>query len=251
MLADWKNRIILSCISMLVLSMLLYSCVAYKGGELIYQAARSLSQIEAAKNWERVPTVITTSIKDIAGKTASSGGYIDDEGTSIVLSRGVCWGSSPTPTIFGNKTTDGAGAGSFSSNLTGLSGSTDYFVRAYATNSEGTGYGEAKFFATLGQSPSTISKTATNIRPSVATLNGSVNANYLSTVVYFEYGTTSKYGNTAAATQSPVEGNTETNVSVNISDLIMGTIYHYRIKATNSLGTTISKDMTFKTEVAD
>jgi hypothetical protein len=249
MSADWKNRIRITSLSILLLSILLYSC--FPGRNLVYDSIRVLSNIEASKNWERVPTVITTSIKDIAGKTASSGGYIDDEGTSKVLSRGVCWGSSPTPTIFGNKTTDGAGAGSFSSNLAGLSGSTDYFVRAYATNSEGTGYGEAKFFTTFGQSPTTVSKTATNISTSIATLNGSVNANYLSTVLYFEYGTTTKYGNTAAATQSPVEGNTVTNVSVNISGLIMGTIYHYRIKATNSLGTTISKDMTFKTKVAD
>jgi phosphodiesterase/alkaline phosphatase D-like protein len=69
--------------------------------------------------------------------------------------------------------------------------------------------------------------------------------------VSFEYGTTTKYGNTVTATQSPIAGNTVTNVSANISGLIMGTVYHYRIKATNSLGTTSSKDMTFKTKVAD
>jgi hypothetical protein len=251
MSADWKNRILLTSLSILVLSILLSSCIHYREAEPVYGSIRVLSQIEANKNWERVPTVITTSIKEVAGKTASGGGYIDNEGTSTVLSRGVCWGSGPTPTTLGNKTTDGAGAGSFSSNLTGLSGSTDYFVRAYATNSEGTGYGEATFFTTLGQSPTPKVKAATNINSSIATLNGSVNANYLSTVVSFEYGTTTRYGNTEAATQSPIAGNTVTDVSANISGLILGTLYHYRIKATNSLGTTISKDMTFKTKVAD
>jgi hypothetical protein len=141
MSTDWKNRIRLTSLSILILSILLNSC---SPGMKLYPVMRSieiLSNIEASKNKEIVPTVITTEIRNIAGTTASSGGYIDNEGTSTVLSRGVCWGSSPTPTTFGKKTTDGAGAGSFSSNLTGLSGSTEYFVRAYATNSEGTGYG--------------------------------------------------------------------------------------------------------------
>jgi hypothetical protein len=245
MSSDWKNGIRLTSLIIPLLSILLYSCYP------VVKSLVLLSEIEAGKNKELVPDVITTEIRNITGTTALSGGYITDEGTSTVLSRGVCWGSNPTPTTSGNKTKDSAGAGSFSSNLTGLSGATEYYVRAYATNSVGTGYGEAKFFTTLGQSPTSKVKAATNINTSIATLNGSVNPNYLSTVVSFEYGITTGYGNSATANESPIEGKTVTNVSANISGLTMGTIYHYRIRATNSLGTTISKDMTFITRVAD
>jgi hypothetical protein len=164
-----------------------------------------------------------------------------------VISRGVCWSTGTTPTIADNKTTDGAGAGSFSSNMTDLNGATIYYVRAYATNSAGTGYGMPISFTTLGQSPTPTIASATNINIMSATLNGSVNANYLSTVVTFEYGLTTSYGSTITATQSPLTGNTSTNISADITGLTAGTIYHYRIKAVNSLGTTYSNDITFTT----
>jgi hypothetical protein len=242
-----KNRILVICLSFFALSVSFYSCFTASEAYFVRETVKVMSELEANRKQEIVPTVITTEIKNNAGTTASGGGYITDEGTSPILSRGVCWGPGPAPTTTGNKTTDGAGVGSFFSTLTGLNGATDYFVRAYATNNEGTGYGEAKFFTTAGQLPTAKALAATDINTTIATLNGSVNANYISTVVFFEYGTTKRYGNTASAAQSPIAGNTATNVSANISELTMGTVYHYRIKATNSLGTTYSRDMTFKT----
>ena len=194
---------------------------------------------------EKVPVITTTSVTGITGTTATSGGNITDEGSSTVITRGVCWSTGLKPTIADTKTTDGAGAGSFSSNLTGLNAATVYYVRAFATNTIGTGYGMAMSFTTLGQSPTVTTLAATNINSTVATLNGSVNANFLSTDLTFEYGTTINYGNTIIATQSPVTGNTNTNVSANITGLIEGTTYHYRIVAVNSLGTTYGSDMTF------
>jgi len=120
-------------------------------------------------------------------------------------------------------------------------------VRAYASNRVGTGYGPTQSFKTLGQSPVTTIGSAADINVSTATLTGYVNANYLSTEVLFEYGTSLSYGNTITALQSPVSGNTNTNVSATLTDLIGGTNYHFRIKAINSLGTTYSNDNTFIT----
>lgn len=196
---------------------------------------------------EEVPVVVTNEIINITGTTATSGGNITDEGTGTVISRGICWSSGINPTIADSKTSDGAGAGSFSSNLNGLNGASTYFVRAYATNSAGTGYGMVMSFTTLGNSPAPANSAATNITTNSATINGSVNPNYLSTIVTFEYGTSTSYGNIIAAGQSPVTGSTLTNVSAGITNLNPGTTYHYRIKASNSLGTNYSDDIVFST----
>jgi hypothetical protein len=88
----------------------------------------------------------------------------------------------------------------------------------------------------LEQSPSCLTQEAANVSETGATLNGTVNANNLSTTVTFEYRTTSSYGSTATVSQSPVTGNTNTNVSADISGLTSGTTYHFRVKAENSCG---------------
>jgi phosphodiesterase/alkaline phosphatase D-like protein len=194
-----------------------------------------------------IPILTTTTSSNITPTSATSGGNITDDGGATVTSRGVCWSTGITPTISDGKTSDGEGAGSFSSNITGLDGGTIYYVRAYATNSVGTGYGMVMSFTTLGQSPVPTVATPTNLNPTSATLNGFVNANYLSTVVTFEYGTSTSYGSTITATQSPVTGDMNTSVSADITGLTAGTIYHYRTKAVNSLGTTYSDDITFTT----
>jgi len=195
---------------------------------------------------QEVPTVTTSAITNITGTAASSGGTVIDEGTEMVLERGVCW-STGEPSILDSKTTDGMGTGSFASNLSNLNPATMYWVRAYATNSVGTGYGMAISFTTLGQAPTATTEQVTNVTTTSATLNGVINANYLSTIVTFEYGLTMSYGQTVTAIQSPVTGNTPTNVSANLSGLPVGTMYHYRVKAVNSLGTTYGNNLPFGT----
>ncbi|MGA1976606.1 MAG: FISUMP domain-containing protein [Bacteroidales bacterium] len=195
------------------------------------------------------PTVTTTSASNITLATASSGGNVTDEGSSAVTSRGVCWSALGNPKIANDSITkDGAGAGSFTSVITGLKASTNYTIRAYATNSEGTGYGKAVTFETLGEAPIDTFLFVTNFDSLSVTLNGTVNPNYLSTVVTFEYGTTTSYGNTVTAAQSPVTGNTNTPVSADISGLTSSTLYHYRIEAVNSDGTKYSSDAEFTTD---
>ena len=64
------------------------------------------------------------------------------DGGASVTARGVCWGTSSNPTTAGNKTTDGSGTGVFTSSITGLTAGTLYHIRAYASNSVGTAYGD-------------------------------------------------------------------------------------------------------------
>ncbi|UCH14059.1 MAG: hypothetical protein JSV22_13270 [Bacteroidales bacterium] len=95
-----------------------------------------------------LPVLTTTSAGSITETTALSGGNITDDGGSTVTARGVCWSTSENPTISNSFTTDGSGTGSFTSNISGLSPGTKYYVRAYATNSVGTSYGEPISFVT-------------------------------------------------------------------------------------------------------
>ena len=203
--------------------------------------------ITSCKKDETVPVVTTTSISGISGTEAVCGGTVISDGGKTVTSRGVCWNTSINPTISDNKTMDGAGTGSFTSNLTGLVPGTNYFVRAYATNSVGTAYGADSTFLTLGQVPSVSTLSAIGITTTGSNLFGKVNANNLSTSVTFEYGTTTSYGNTVTASQSPITGDTLMEVSASISGLTAGTTYHYRVKAVNSLGSAYGNDLSFTT----
>jgi hypothetical protein len=96
------------------------------------------------------PTVSTNNITSITTTSAISGGNVSSSGGASVTARGVCWSTSMNPTIaLSTKTLyDGTGTGSFSSSITGLSSMTTYYVRAYATNSVGTSYGENLSFRT-------------------------------------------------------------------------------------------------------
>ena len=95
-----------------------------------------------------VPEVTTAEVSAITDNSAQCGGTITSDGGETITARGVCWSTGQTPTISDNKTNDGTGTGSFTSNITGLTEGTTYYVRAYATNSAGTGYGSAMSFTT-------------------------------------------------------------------------------------------------------
>jgi pectin methylesterase-like acyl-CoA thioesterase len=97
------------------------------------------------------PTLTTTVPSSIMVKTALSGGNVTAWGGDSVKARGVCWGTTLNPTIATSKTSDGIGLGAFTSGMTGLTANTLYHVRAYATNSAGTGYGSDTTFTTQVQ----------------------------------------------------------------------------------------------------
>jgi uncharacterized protein (TIGR02145 family) len=98
-----------------------------------------------------IPMVSTAIITVIGQTTATGGGHVTDDGGSEVTARGVCWSTSQNPTIADSHTSDGTGTGVFVSNLTGLTPNTQYFVKAYATNSVGTAYGDEVSFTTPHQ----------------------------------------------------------------------------------------------------
>ena len=103
------------------------------------------------------PTVLaTTAATSITASSVTTGGNVTSDGGSAITARGVCWSTNINPTTSNSKTTDAGTTGSFTSNLTGLASFTLYYVRAYATNSIGTTYGEQISFTTLSTPPADV-----------------------------------------------------------------------------------------------
>jgi len=200
----------------------------------------------------QAPAATTQAATDVTTTTAILHGTVNANYVSTTVSfeygTSTSYGSSiaaiPSPVT-------GSTSASVTANLTGLSAGTTYHFRIKTVNSLGTTNGTDMTFTMLGQSPTAITQAACCLSSSGAKLNGTVNGNHLSTTVTFEYGLTSTYGNSVAATPSPVTGNSGTSVSAVISGLNSATQYHFRIKAVNSLGTTYGNDMTFSTLISD
>jgi len=97
----------------------------------------------------QIPVLTTSSVGAITKTSAASGGNITSDGGAAVTLRGVCWSTSVNPSITNSTTSNGSGTGAFTSSITGLIANTQYYVRAYATNSVGTAYGNEFSFTTL------------------------------------------------------------------------------------------------------
>ncbi|MDP4238126.1 MAG: fibrobacter succinogenes major paralogous domain-containing protein [Bacteroidota bacterium] len=104
--------------------------------------------LRCVKDTLALPTLITTAASSLSNRSAISGGNISADGGTTITARGVCWSTSPNPTITDSKTTDGTGIGAYPSLITGLTANTTYYARAYATNSVGTAYGDSVSFTT-------------------------------------------------------------------------------------------------------
>jgi len=104
----------------------------------------------------QLATLTTSDVTSITATTAASGGNITDNGGGQITARGVCWATTENPTTSDNTTSDGTGTGSFTSNITGLTAESTYYVRAYATNSAGTSYGNQISFSTTSGSSAII-----------------------------------------------------------------------------------------------
>lgn len=195
--------------------------------------------------------VNTSPVSGITANAAQAGGDVTDNGGSSITARGVCWDTSSEPTISDNRTKDGSGTGSFSSSLTGLGSSTTYYVRAYATNSAGTTYGDEESFSTTSPgAPSVTTDAATSVGDTSAILNGNVTGDGGSSVTDrgFYYG----------PSQDPVtsgtkvsEGSGTGSYAITITGLSAGDIYYFVAYATNSVGTGYGSEISFTTDKPD
>jgi len=122
---------------------------------LIWQPWNRLGT-ERSRSAEEIPTITTNLIDNITETSATAGGHISSDGGATVTERGVCYSTSSMPTTSNSKMAAGTGTGSFTTNLSGLTESTTYYVRAYAINSAGTAYGDDINFKTQNSNYGTV-----------------------------------------------------------------------------------------------
>ncbi len=194
------------------------------------------------------PQVQTLPATDVTATAATLNGSVNAAGEVVAtyFDYGLTtdYGNTVTGTpasISGTTTT------AYSADLTGLPTWVVYHYRARGVTSLGlTVYGDDMTFETVPP-PVVTTTAATAITQNGATLNGIVNANNATATVTFEYGPTDSYGFTVTADQSPVTGNTDTPVSLSITGLNVYSLYHFRVVATTSNGSTYGNDLTFTT----
>jgi endonuclease G, mitochondrial len=192
------------------------------------------------------PTVSTTVVSSIEATAATSGGNIADDGGADITERGVCWNTNSYPTITSSKTSDGTGSGSFTSSIAGLSAGSTYHVRAYATNSVGTSYGEDIAFTTGKTIPTITTKAISSITKTSASSGGMITANGGAEVT--AYGVCwSTSTNPTISDPKTEDGSGTTSFTSAITGLTIETTYHVRAYATNSEGTAYGEDITLTT----
>jgi hypothetical protein len=195
-----------------------------------------------------LPSVTTSEVTSITSTSAAGGGSVTSEGGATVTERGLCWGLTANPEISGSHTDDGSGTGSFVSSLTGLSPDTTYHVRAYATNSSGTGYGsDVAFTTSQGMTlPSVTTSAVTSITSTSAAGGGSVTSDGGATVT--ERGLCWGLTTNPEISGSHTDDGSGTGSFVSsLTGLSPDTTYHVRAYATNSSGTGYGDDVSFMT----
>ena len=211
---------------------------------LVFLAA-GISLLDSCKKDPKPPTLTTSAVSDITVSSATSGGDITSDGGAEVTARGICWGTTTNPDISGNYTSDGQGAGSFVSNLTGLTSNTLYHIRAYATNEAGTSYGEDVTFTTIQiVVPTLTTAEVTSITFTTAVSGGNITSDGNAPVTARGICWSTAVDPTINDSKTSDGTGTGSFVS-NLTGLTAGTIYHVRAYATNSAGTGYGADVTF------
>jgi uncharacterized protein (TIGR02145 family) len=197
------------------------------------------------------PTITTRTVGQVTWTTATSGGTGLSDGGSAITAKGVCWSTSSGPVVADTHTVDGSGPGDFVSNLTGLTPGTEYYVRSYATNSQGTTYGNELSFRTQPVTvPSLATDAVTGITLTEAVSGGS---NILENgAVITEKGICwSTSGTPTISGLHASAGSGTGTYTIEIDGLNPSTIYYVRAYARNSAGTGYGPQVAFSTSATD
>jgi uncharacterized protein (TIGR02145 family) len=198
-----------------------------------------------------LPKVTTTTAGAITTVTASCGGQVIFDGGATVIAKGVCWSTSPNPTVaLSTKTSDGTGNGTFNSAITGLTPVTTYYVRAFATNSAGTSYGVQISFTTAAVVLASVSTSSIgSLLPVSASGGGVVTSDGGGAVTARGICWSTNQNPTIALSTKTSNGTGTGTFSSSLSTLTPGTLYYVRAYASNSAGTSYGAQQSFTTPV--
>jgi hypothetical protein len=194
------------------------------------------------------PSITTGESTNITSTTADVEGEVIGIGDAAITQYGHCWSTSQNPTTNNDKTTLGLGnVGIFTSNLSSLTSNTQYYYRAYATNSFGTVYGSSLSFSTTNGEPTVVTLGSNNITSTTVDLEGDITSIGDASVT--------QHGHCWSTNSNPTINNSKTtlgasvlgNFTSNISNLTHNTTYYYRAYATNSFGTVYGSSLSFST----
>lgn len=193
------------------------------------------------------PTVTTGAASAISasGATLNGTARAGNRTTTVTFNYGTTTGYGTTVTY---GTITGNSVVSIADDITGLACNTTYHFRISATNSDGTRNGSDATFTTLACAPTATTNAASSLSATGATLNGTVSSNGAASTVSFDYGTTVAYGSSASYASNPLaDSATNASVLAAVTGLTCNTLYHYRVRATNSAGTSNGSNQTFTT----
>ena len=196
------------------------------------------------------PILTTVAPWNIGLTWVLSGGTISSNGGGTVTQVGVCWNTAGAPTIADDHTSDGAST-SFSSSATGLTASTKYYIRAYAVNSAGVGYGDEYSITTLttGVAPTVTTSAATNIYTNYATVPCKVTSE--GGIAVTQRGVCWNTTGTPTITDKKTDNGSGAGDYVSyLSNLASTTTYYARAYAINTLGTSYGDQISFTTLTA-
>ena len=194
-----------------------------------------------------LPTVTTTAVSGITDTTANSGGTVTSDGGAAITAEGVCWSTSANPVVGGTCSDDGTALGSFTSNMTGMTPTTTYYVRAYATNSSGTGYGDALTFSTSTSEVLGVTTTdVSNITATTAVSGGTVTSAG-GTIIITAEGVCWSTSTDATGGTCSDDGTALGSFTSTMRGLTPNTTYYVAAYASSSSGTSYGDILTFST----
>lgn len=204
------------------------------------------NQVTLTLTAANIPVVSTASVSSVTSSGAIGGGTVTSDGGAPVTARGLCWSINQNPTNTDSKTTDGTGLGSFTSTISGLNPGKTYYIRAYATNSSGSGYGNQVIITTQAVVPTITTTPISSITESSMISGGSITNDGGAEV-------TSR-GVCWSTNQNPTVNDSKTNDGAGTSSFIStvtgltsDVTYYLRAYAVNSMGVSYGQQVSAKT----